>query len=185
MGRERYVGLPSIGRGPPAVAGHFPTTRFSAVIGKAGFRLVEIRYAERMQQPIRNCVAKIAEVPLVVLGSILTGWVVGTCQYFFASRVWACGLNLSGGCGLGDSEFLLAFWEGGLIGAAIAIPTGIIGWYFVLARNATVAQMRTVVLWSVLGACVLGAAASLLSVFFTPVLTLVIAGVVRVRSARV
>jgi hypothetical protein len=121
---------------------------------------------------------------LLVLGSILVGWVVGTLQHFFAFRVWACGVSLSGDCAPCDAEFLLALTEGGLIGAALGIPIGLIAWYGILARKATVAQVRIVVLGSMLGACVLGAAASVFSVMLTPPLTLVIAGVMRAQSAR-
>ena len=95
---------------------------------------------------------------------------------------WTCGLSLSDGCGLSDAECLLAFFEGGLIGAIVAVLTGLVAWYTILQRKARVAQVRTVVLGSIVGGSVLGAAMGLLSVFATPVLTLVLAGVVRVRA---
>jgi hypothetical protein len=122
------------------------------------------------------------EFALLVMGSILVGWIVGTGQYFFAGRIWTCGLSMSDGCSLSDAECLLAFFEGGIIGAIVAVPTGLVAWYAILQRKATVAQVRTVVLGSVVGGCVLGAAMGLLSVFATPILTLVLAGVVRVRA---
>ena len=124
----------------------------------------------------------VGELALLVVGSILVGWVVGTAQHFFALRVSACGLRLSGSCRITADECLLALFEGGLIGALVAVPTGLVVWYAILQRKATVAQVRTVVLGSIAGGSVLGAAVSLLSIFFTPLLTLVLAGVVRVRA---
>ena len=63
----------------------------------------------------------LVEFSALVLGSFVTGWVIGTAQYFFAGRIWACGWSLSGGCGLSEAEFFLAFWEGGLIGSAFGL----------------------------------------------------------------
>ena len=118
----------------------------------------------------------------LVLGFFVVGWVTGTAQYFFAARIRTCGLSLSDGCSLSDSECLLAFSEGGLIGAIVAVPTGLVAWFAILQTKATDAQVRTVVLGSVIGGSVLGAAMGLLSVFATPVLTLALAGIVRVRA---
>jgi hypothetical protein len=98
------------------------------------------------------------ELPLLVLGSMVAGWVIGAAQHFFAFRIWGCGLKVIGDCSLSASEFLLSFWEGGIVGAVIAIPTGLIAWYAILRRRAVVAQVRAVVMSSLLGGCLLGAA---------------------------
>ena len=118
---------------------------------------------------------------LLVMGFLLVGWVTGTAQYFFAGRVWTCGFSLSGGCRISEDECLLAFFEGGIIRAVVAVPTGLIAWYGILQGKATLTQVRTVVIGSIVGGCALGAATGVLSVFLTPCLTLVLAGLLRVR----
>jgi hypothetical protein len=123
-----------------------------------------------------------AELALLSLGSIVVGWLIGAAQYFFANRIPSCGFNFTDGCRLGEAEFLLAFFEGGLVGAAFAIPTGLAVWYGILGRKATIPHVATIVLGSLIGGCLLGAATSLLSAFLTPFLTLTIAAIVRSRT---
>jgi hypothetical protein len=120
-----------------------------------------------------------AELALLSLGSIVVGWLIGTAQYFFANRIPFCGFSVAGGCRFGEAEFLLAFFEGGLIGAAFAFPTGLAVWYGILRRKATIHQVGTIVLGSLIGGCLLGAVISILSAFATPFLTLAIAAIVR------
>jgi hypothetical protein len=102
---------------------------------------------------------------------------------FIALHIAYCGFSFTGDCGLGVSEFYLAFWEGGLVGAAFALPTGLVVWYGILRRHSTVSQVRTIVLCSLIGGCVIGALTSAISAFITPFLTLVIAAIVKYRRA--
>ena len=119
-----------------------------------------------------------AEFALLSLGFIVVGWLIGAAQYFFASRIPSCGFKISDGCRFGQDEFLLAFFEGGLVGAIFAIPTGLVVWYGILRRKATMPHVATIVLGSLIGGCLLGAATSLLSAFVTPFLTMLIAEIV-------
>jgi hypothetical protein len=124
-----------------------------------------------------------AEVVLVSLGSIAAGWLIGIAQHFIALRVPSCGLSLAGDCRLGGSEFYLAFWEGGLVGAAFGLPTGLAVWYGMLRRHSTVSQVRTIMLGSLIGGCAIGAVIPVLSAFVTPFLTLAVAALVSYRRA--
>jgi hypothetical protein len=124
-----------------------------------------------------------AEGVLVSLGSIAAGWLIGIAQHFVAFRIASCGFSFAGDCRLGESEFYLAFWEGGLVGAAFALPTGLAVWYGILRRHSTVSQVRTIVLCSLIGGCAIAAFISVLSAFITPFLTLAIAAIVRYRRA--
>lgn len=115
------------------------------------------------------------EAVLVSLGSIAVGWLIGMVQHFVALRIPSCGFSLAGDCRFGDAEFYLAFWEGGLVGAAFALPTGLIAWYAVLRRHPTARQVQMIVLWTLIAGCAIGAFMSMLSAFVTPFLTLAIA----------
>jgi hypothetical protein len=126
-----------------------------------------------------------AEGVLVSLGSVAAGWLIGIALHFIALRIPSCGFSFTGDCRLGDSEFYLAFWEGGLVGAAFALPTGLAVWYGILRGHSTVSQVRTIVLCSLIGGCAIAAFTSILSALITPFLTLAVAAIVKYRRARI
>jgi hypothetical protein len=109
-------------------------------------------------------------VPLL-LASILVGLIIGAFQCFFVFGIWGCGLIAD--CWL--SSILIAFFEGGLTGAIIATPVGLVTWYAILGRKVTRGEVRMIVLGSLLGGCVLAAAMGVVSLLATPVLTFTLA----------
>jgi len=58
----------------------------------------------------------IAEPGILLVGSILTGFIIGTAQHYVAFGVWEHGWDVE--------DFKLATFEGGILGAVVGIPTG-------------------------------------------------------------
>ena len=119
----------------------------------------------------------IGEFIVLLLGSSVVGWLIGTLQRFVAFGVW-------GGFGFNRDAFYIACFEGGSLGSLFAIPTGFVVWYAVLHRRATAFEVSAIVLTSLLGGCCLGAALFWPSAFLTPVLTVAAAALVKRRRHR-
>jgi len=79
----------------------------------------------------------------------------------------------------GNSALHLARLEGGTLGAAFGIPTGLIAYCVILKGHVTPKQVAIVVFRSLVGGCAPGVALIWLSAFVTPILTLAIAAWVR------
>jgi hypothetical protein len=102
----------------------------------------------------------------VAVTSAIGGLVIGTLQHYLGLGVW--------GYGFGKQAFELACLEGGVVGCFVGMPTGLIGYYAVMKARATNKQIVLVVLGTLIGGCVAGLAAATLSVFVTPILTLLL-----------
>jgi hypothetical protein len=120
----------------------------------------------------RNILRISLEFITLVAGSILAGFVIGTLQHYVGFGVW--------GYGFSKGAFSLALIEGGGVGAAFAVPTGLIAYYGVLKRHVTNRQIAVVVLGSLAGGCLTGAIISWPSAFLTPLLTIALSRYVRV-----
>src|SRR5215472_7267105 len=108
---------------------------------------------------MRRCVWIPTEFVLLLLGSIAAGVIIGTLQHFVAFGVWAHDFNSPG--------LFLAWLEGGFVGAALAVPTGIVAYYLVLKRQANLRRVAMIVGGSLVGGCLLGAALCWQSAFVT------------------
>ena len=117
--------------------------------------------AEAGNQPFH-----ILEALAVFATSATCGLVIGTLQHYLGLGVW--------GYGFGKQAFELAFFEGGVIGCFVGIPTGLIGYYAVMKTRASSKQIALVAIGSLIGGCVASLAAATLSAFVTPILTLVL-----------
>ncbi len=122
-----------------------------------------------------------AKILLVCLGSIAAGWLIGALQDFVAVNVALCGVSLSGNCRVGMAEFYAALWQGGLIGAAFGLPTGLVAWY-ILGGRSSAGQIVAILAGTLLGGCTMGAVISFTSAFFTPLVALLVAAFVRNRQ---
>ena len=130
---------------------------------------------------MRSFARALAEFVILALGSAIVGWAVGTLQYY-AIDLWA---QIAGTRPWIEPSLLrLAYGEGGTVGIVFAIPTGLLCWYLVLQRHATMAEVSTVVFWSLIGGCLAGACLGIVSAFLTPLLTLSVSGFVIVRRWR-
>jgi hypothetical protein len=109
---------------------------------------------------------------MVVAGSMLAGFLVGTLQHYVSFGVW--------GDGFGLQPFWFACFEGGVLGAMFGVPTGLLAYYVVLRRVVTDKQIGIIVLGSLLGGSLAGLVVFWLSAFITPILTLLLALMVRV-----
>jgi hypothetical protein len=125
-----------------------------------------------------NNLAKIGRELLKFLavfsGSVLAGFSIGTLQHFVSFGIW--------GYGFSKDTFGLALIEGGMTGVVAAIPTGLLIYYFILKRNLTFRELAIIVLGSLAGGCVLGAALFWPSAFLTPVWTVFLSIIVRART---
>jgi uncharacterized protein YejL (UPF0352 family) len=108
---------------------------------------------------------------MVLLGSLLAGFVIGTLQHYVAFGYW--------GGGFGKDTFVFSLFEGGIIGSIFALPTGLIAYYVVLQRHVTRRQIAIVVLGSLVGGLATGAVASWISAPITPILTISLAASVK------
>ncbi len=111
------------------------------------------------------------EFVAVVAGSILAGFLIGTLQHYVSFGIW--------GYGFGKEPFWLACFEGGALGGMLGVPTGLFTYYVILKRVVTNRQVAIIVLGSLVGGSLAGVVIFRLSAFITPILTLLIALVVR------
>jgi hypothetical protein len=110
----------------------------------------------------------------VFSGSVLAGFSIGTLQHFVSFGIW--------GYGFSKDTLGLALLEGGMTGVVAAVPTGLLIYYFILKRNLTFRELAVIVLGSLAGGCVLGAALFWPSAFLTPVWTVFLSIIVRART---
>jgi len=107
------------------------------------------------------------ELLVLLSGSVAAGFLIGTAQHFVSFGVW--------GYGFGRGAFNLARLEGGAVGAALGIPTGLVAYYFIFRRHVTAKQAAVVVSASLVSGCALGIALFWVSAFVTPILTIGVA----------
>ncbi|HLJ41590.1 MAG TPA: hypothetical protein VKT50_08890 [Candidatus Acidoferrales bacterium] len=117
----------------------------------------------------------LAELLTVLFGSMLAGFLIGTLQHYVAFGLW--------GDGFGIEPFEFALFEGGIVGAAFAVPTGLIAYYAVLKRRVTIQQIAIILVGSLVGGCGAGTAISWLSAFITPFLAVGMAVAVKQFSS--
>jgi hypothetical protein len=108
----------------------------------------------------------------VFAGSVLAGLLIGTLQHYLSFGIW--------GYGFGKEAFRLARSEGGGLGGALGAPTGVLVYYVILRRKVTNRQIAIIVLGSLVGGCMAGAAIFWPSAFVTPILTILLSLKVRV-----
>lgn len=113
------------------------------------------------------------EALILTLGSGLAGLLIGTLQHFLGFRVL--------GCGFGRDAFFLACGEGGGVGVVFGIPTGFVTYYALLQGKVCFGETAIIVAGSLIGGCALGIVLVVMSAFITPILTVVLAGIVRGR----
>ena len=119
-------------------------------------------------------VRKLIEMIALLSGSVVAGFVIGAIQHFVSFGVW--------GYGFGKGPLSLAAFEGGIVGAELAVPTGLIAYYFILKAHVTPKEVAMIVSGSLAGGCVVGIGLFWVSAFATPILTIGIAVWVRRRS---
>ena len=108
--------------------------------------------------------------------------VVGSCAAGFSIAIWQHLLTFGvRGYGFGDDAIFLACTEGGLLGATLGIPTGLIVYYVVLHSRVSLAQVLVITLGSLVVGCLGGIIFGLPFAFATPVLTICIARYVRMH----
>ena len=118
------------------------------------------------------------ELVSVLSGSGFAGLLIGTLQHYLGFGVRS---HL-----FGREAFELACFEGGIIGAIFAVPTGLITYYGALQGHVTQRQVILIVVGSLFGGCVLGTAFFVLSALMTPILTVGIAWSIRLsRRSRI
>ncbi|MFZ0921636.1 MAG: hypothetical protein WA020_01120 [Candidatus Acidiferrales bacterium] len=117
----------------------------------------------------------LTELLTVLLGSMLAGFLIGTLQHYVAFGVW--------GDGFGVEAFKFSLFEGGIVGAEFAVPTGLIAYYGVLKRSVTPKQVSVILGGSLVGGCAAGAAIFWPSAFITPALTVGVAIAIRQFSS--
>jgi len=102
---------------------------------------------------------------------MLAGFLIGTLQHYVSFGFW--------GDGFGLQQFWFACFEGGALGAMLGVPTGLLTYYVILKRLVTNQQIGIIVLGSLVGGSFAGLVIFWLSAFITPILTLLLALVVR------
>ena len=109
----------------------------------------------------------LSQFVLVLLGSIITGFVIGTVQHYVAFGVWEGGFDVE--------NFKLALFEGGILGAVFGVPTGIVTFYLLLRRSLNLKRASFIVLGSLI--CGVGSAVAIfwISAFVAPFATLGVA----------
>jgi hypothetical protein len=118
--------------------------------------------AERLAKISRRALTLAA----VLTGSTLAGFSIGVLQHYVSFGIW--------GDGFSEGPFWLACFEGGFVGAVLAVPTGLIAYYGVLKGKVTVRRAMKIVLGSLVGGCLAGAVLFWPSAFATPVLTILL-----------
>jgi hypothetical protein len=107
------------------------------------------------------------EFIVVVAGSILAGFLIGTLQHYlsFGARIY----------GFGKESFWLACFGGGGLGGILGVPVGISTYYVILKRHITNRQVAIIILGTLVGGSLAGIAVFWVSAFITPILALLIA----------
>jgi len=65
---------------------------------------------------------RFVELIALLAGSVAAGFLIGTAQHFVGFEVW--------GYGFGSGPLALAGLEGGIVGAALGVPTGLVAYYY-------------------------------------------------------
>ncbi len=117
----------------------------------------------------------IVELIILVAGSMLVGFAIGTVQHYIAFGVR--------GDGFSNEAFQFATLEGGTLGLVFGIPTGLIVFYAILRRHVDSRIVAYTVGGSLVGGCCLGLVFYWPSAALTPVLTMAIAAWLKHRNA--
>lgn len=107
------------------------------------------------------------EFVILLPGSILVGFAIGVVQHYVAFGVR--------GYGFGNDAFRLASFEGGILGAMLGIPTGLITYYGILKRRVDVDVIICTVGGALVGGAILGLIFFWPSALMTPILTFTLA----------
>lgn len=108
---------------------------------------------------------------LVAVECFAAGWAVGTAAHF---------LGGAHGFGLDLGAFQLAFFEGGIPGAAIGLIVGLLIFFGILRRQVTWKDWATLVGVSLITAAITFLPLGVITLFLTPVVTLIAAFALRV-----
>jgi len=128
------------------------------------------------RQPITRVAYAAARVFLVCIECIATGWAVGTAAHFFGGS-FAFGLDLS--------SFQFAVFEGGINGAIVGLPVGLLVYYGIFRSRATRKDWAILIGVAFVTAAITFLPLGLLTLIVTPIVTMVAAVVLRscLRSA--
>jgi len=103
------------------------------------------------------------EFLFLIVGSMIVGATIGLVQHFIAFRVFS------------RDGLWLATFEGGIVGAAAGLPTGIVVYYGILKRKLDYRSAAYISSASLVGGCILAAMFLAASALLTPFLTVGIA----------
>ena len=144
------------------------TLTLSAVIARyLDFCCCRAQHKNVSTPSARSAVRLIVEILILIPGSLLVGFAIGTVQHIVAFGVW--------GYGFGSDVISLAAFEGGIVGAALGLITGLITYYVVLRRDVDSRTVTYTIGGALVGGCVLGVVFFWLSAFATPILTVALA----------
>ena len=103
------------------------------------------------------------DIGVLLTSSLAIGFLIGTIQHYVGFGFW--------GYGFARDAFMLALFEGGIVGAAVAVPVSLIIYFAILKRRVKKGLAFWIVGGSLIGGCALG----IFSVFLTPLLAIAIA----------
>ena len=122
--------------------------------------------SQRIALTKRTLLQPAAKAILVAAECFAAGWAVGTAAHF---------LGGSPGFGLDLGAFQLAFFEGGIPGAAIGLIVGLLIFYGILHRQATWKHWAILVGVSLVTAVITFLPLGVITPFVAPVVTLIVA----------
>jgi hypothetical protein len=131
--------------------------------------------SQRIALPKRTLLQAAARAILVAVECFATGWAVGTAAHF---------LGGSPGFGLDLGAFQLAFFEGGIPGAAIGLIVGLLIVYGILHGKTTWQDWAILVGVSLVTAAITFLPLGGITLLVTPVVTLIVAFALGIRSSR-
>ena len=132
--------------------------------------------SQRIALTKRTLLQAAAKAILVAVECFAAGWAVGTAAHF---------LGGSPGFGLDLGAFQLAFFEGGIPGAAIGLIVGLLIFYGILHSQVTWKDWAILVGVSIVTAAITFLPLGVITLLVTPVVTLIVALALGVnRSSR-
>lgn len=123
-------------------------------------------------QPISFVVHAAPRVVLVCIECMVVGWAVGTAAHFFGGS-FAFGLDLS--------SFLFAAFEGGINGAIVGLPVGLLVYYGIFRSEATWKDWAILMGVAFVTATMTFLPLGLFTLLVTPLVTMIAALVLRSR----
>jgi hypothetical protein len=110
---------------------------------------------------------RLIEFVKLLTGSSAAGFSIAVLQHYVTFGVR--------GLGFGHDAILLACFEGGILGVAFGIPTGLFAYYVILRSCITIKQIVIIILGSLIVGCGGGIIFGWFFAFATPLLTIYIA----------